>query len=65
MSAATYATSTMPKFKVEGQYAVEIRDGAWAKLYSIVAEIEAGSRAMPNNCADIEREMPIWIWPDV
>jgi len=26
LSAATYATSTVPKFQVEGQYAVEARD---------------------------------------
>ena len=48
LSAATYATSTVPKFKAEGQYAVDARDATWAKCYEVLAAVEAGSRPMPT-----------------
>jgi hypothetical protein len=63
LSAATYATSTVPKFKAEGQYAVEARDATWAKLYQILAEVEAGTRPAPSGYADIEPELPVLEWP--
>lgn len=63
LSAATYATSTVPKFQQEGQYAVEARDLTWAKLYEILAEVEAGTRPAPTSYADIEPELPVLAWP--
>lgn len=64
LSAATYATSTVPKFQAEGQYAVEARDSTWAKLYEILAEVEAGTRPAPTGYADVEPELPILTWPE-
>lgn len=64
LSAATYATSTVPKFQVEGQYAVEARDNTWKKLYEILAEVEAETRPMPNNYADVESALPVLNWPN-
>lgn len=63
LSAATYATSTAPKFQAEGQYAVEVRDATWATLYTILAEVEAGIRPAPSGFADIEPELPALAWP--
>ena len=63
LSAATYATSTVPKFASEGQYCVEARDATWARLYAILAEVEAGQRPAPNGFADIENELPALVWP--
>lgn len=63
LSACTYATSTVPKFQVEGQYCVESRDATWAKLYEILAEVEAGTRPMPTGYASIENELPVLQWP--
>lgn len=63
LSAATYATSSVPKFQQEGQYAVEARDLTWAKLYEILAEVEAGTRPAPTSYADIEPELPVLAWP--
>lgn len=63
LSAATYATSTVPKFQAEGQYAVETRDATWAKLYEILAEVEAGTRPAPSGFEDIEPELPALAWP--
>jgi len=63
MSAATYATSTVPKFKVEGQYAVEARDATWAKCYEILAAVEGGSRPMPT-LDELLAELPVLTWPN-
>ncbi len=63
MSAATYATSTVHKFRAEGQYCVEARDATWATLYQILAEVEAGTRPAPTGFADVEPELPVLAWP--
>lgn len=62
LSAATYATSLVPKFAAEGQYAVQARDTTWAACYQIMADVQAGRRVMPS----IERvlsELPTLEWP--
>jgi hypothetical protein len=63
MSAATYATSTVPKFKAEGQYAVEARDATWAKCYEVLAAVEAGTRPMPT-LDELLAELPVLKWPN-
>lgn len=62
LSAATYATSIVPKFKVEGQYAVEARDSTWAKCYEVLAAVEAGTRPMPT-MEELIGELPELVWP--
>ena len=62
LSAATYATSTVPKFKAEGQYAVEARDATWAKCYEILAAVEGGTSPMPTE-AELLSELPALVWP--
>jgi len=64
LSACSYATSTVSKFAVEGQYCVEVRDATWLKLYEILAEIESGIREPLNSYTGIENELPQLIWPD-
>ena len=63
LSAATYATSQVPKFKAEGQYAVEARDATWAKCYEVLAAAEAGSRPMPT-LDELLAELPTLTWPN-
>lgn len=63
LSAATYATSTVPKFQAEGQYAVTARDATWAAAYQILAEVQAGTRPMPSRPSDIFPELPVLAWP--
>lgn len=63
LSAATYATSQVQKFKDEGQYAVEARDATWAKCYEILAAVEAGSRPMPT-LDELLAELPVLTWPN-
>lgn len=64
LSACTYATSSVPKFAAEGQYSVQARDATWAKLYEILAEVEAGTRPIHGAYADIEAELPALVWPN-
>jgi len=62
LSAATYATSAVPKFQAEGQYAVEARDATWAMCYAILADVQGGQRAMPSQ-AELLAELPALVWP--
>lgn len=63
LSACTYATSTVPKFRTEGQYCVEARDATWAKLLDILTQVETNTRSVPASYADIEPELPQLAWP--
>lgn len=58
LSACTYATSTVPKFAAEGQYCVGLRDTTWATLYTMLAEVQAGTRAVPTSFDDIASDLP-------
>lgn len=65
LSACTYATSAVPKFAAEGQYAVEARDATWSRLYDLLAEVKGGQRSVPESFElDIAPELPVLIWPD-
>lgn len=63
LSACTYATSTVAKFKTEGQACVNLRDATWAAAYQILANVQAGKRPMPTSIADIEADLPAVVWP--
>lgn len=63
LSAATYATSAVPKFQAEGQYAVQSRDATWSRLYEVLAEVQAGTRPVPSGYADVEPLLPTLQWP--
>lgn len=63
LSAATYATSQVPKFKDEGQYAVEARDATWAKCYEIINDVKSGNREMPT-IDELIAELPVLQWPN-
>lgn len=63
LSACTYATSTVVKFKTEGQACVNLRDATWAAAYGILANVQAGKRPMPTSISDIEADLPAAVWP--
>lgn len=63
LSACTYATSAVPQFASDGQYAVNARDTTWATLYQIMTEVQIGVRPMPSGYADIEPDLPVLSWP--
>lgn len=62
LSAASYATSLNPKFKAEGQYAVEARDATWAAAYVILDDVMSERRPMPT-IEEVLNELPTLEWP--
>jgi hypothetical protein len=64
LSLCSYATGSNLKFKQEGEYGVLIREQTWAKLYEILAEIEAGTRPVPSGYSEIAHELPTLEWPE-
>ena len=62
-SASDYAGCTVPKFDIEGTYCRNIRALTWDALYTMLAEVEAGTRPMPSGFADVESELPALVWP--
>lgn len=64
MSACTYATSSVQKYAEEGAYCLQAREATWAKIYEILAEIDAGTRQMPDSILDIREELPALTWPN-
>lgn len=62
LSACTYATSSVQKFSVEGQRAVDLRDQTWAAAYSILDEVLNGQREMPATLDDVEPDLPVLSW---
>lgn len=65
LSACTYATSSIVKFKVEGQYCVDSRDRTWGALYQILEEVQKGARPIPSCYEDIEKGLPVLTWPSL
>lgn len=61
LSLCTYASSSIQKFKTEGQLGVTLRDSTWDKLYQILADVESGKRDMPT-IEQIELELPVLTW---
>lgn len=62
LSACTYATSTVSKFRAEGQACVDGRDAVWAESYSLMAQVEAGTLAQPTIPALLAM-LPAMAWP--
>jgi hypothetical protein len=64
LSLCTYATSTIEKYRVEGQYGVDSRDATWETLYQIFDEADAGKRPEPTSFADVVGDLPPLVWPN-
>lgn len=63
LSACTYASSTVASFKAEGQYCVDARDAAWNSLYTLMAQVQAGTAPMPTSVAAVLATLPVLTWP--
>jgi len=62
LSACTYASSLVPKFKAEGQYCVAARDDTWAAGYTLMADVQSGVRTMPTP-VELLAALPTLTWP--
>jgi hypothetical protein len=52
------------KFRTECRYLAAVTARTWAKLYLILDEVLAGTRAVPTGYADIEPDLPVLQWPN-
>lgn len=62
LSLCSYAASTNQKFGAEGQAGVAWRDAVWASCYSILADVQAGTRTVPT-ADELMAELPAMVWP--
>jgi hypothetical protein len=62
LSACTYATSTVPKFKAEGQACVDWRDAVWSQCYTLLAQVQSGATPPPTVEA-LVASLPPMAWP--
>lgn len=58
LSLCTYATSSVERFRREGQRGVDLRDQTWAVADQIAKDVNAGKRAMPMSFEEIKSEFP-------
>lgn len=63
LSACTYAISSNPKFAIEGQHCVFLRDATWETAYQLLEEVQTGQRPVPQSIADIADALPALSWP--
>lgn len=62
ISACTYATSAVPSYQADGLACVNWRDAVWPAVYAILAEVQAGNRAIPT-AEELIAELPELVWP--
>lgn len=65
LSACTYYTSSVDKFRIEAQYMMEARDATWSTLYWVLSEVTAGNISVPTSYSDVEAYLPALHWPVV
>lgn len=62
ISLCTYATSTVEKFRVEGQRGVDLRDQSYAALYQYLEAMLTGAEPVPKSLSDVEAKLPVLTW---
>lgn len=64
VSCASYATSTIPKFKTEAVAIIKYRDDAWIACYQFLNDYLAGKIKRPT-LEDIMKKIPTFVPPSV
>lgn len=62
LSACSYADSSAPRFKAEGQACLAWRDAVWVAFYDKLAALQAGTLMRPS-IADFIASLPALNWP--
>jgi hypothetical protein len=63
VTAATYLTSTIPRWKADAEAFVAWRDQVWSYAYGELAKVRDGERPQPT-IANFINELPPIAWPD-
>lgn len=61
LTACSYVNSTDHIFAAEGLACVQWRDAVWRKCYDMLAEVKAGTRAIPT-AEEVIAELPVLEW---
>ena len=61
LSACTYAASTSPRLREEGQRCIELRDAVWDSAFAILNDVTAGKRPIPT-IEQFIAELPKLTW---
>ena len=62
-SACSYSKSSVERFRIEGQYCLDMRDFIWGTLFFINLEISQGTRSPPASYDEILSLLPVLEWP--
>lgn len=62
-TACSYSNSTDEIFRAEGTACLAWRDSVWRACYDILAEVKAGTRAIPT-VEELIAELPVLDWGD-
>lgn len=62
VSAVSYLSSTNAQYKAEAERVNLLRDQFWAKYNEVYDEVDASTRAEPQNYGDIAADMIILTW---
>ena len=63
MSACTYTSSIMERFRLEGVRAARLRDETWIQAYAILDAVLAGEREVPT-LEELFAELPALTWEE-
>ncbi len=62
-TSCTYAGSNHPRFGPQGNACRDWRDAVWNHCFSVLDDVESGSRTEPTG-EELISELPEMIWPD-
>jgi hypothetical protein len=62
LSACTYVTSSVLKFRLEAEYCVVARDTTWTKCYEVMGAVLAGEQDTPT-LEELLEALPKLEWP--
>lgn len=65
ISASTYTNSKVPKFRLESQYLLDLRDDIWINLIEYQTRVLAGELPVPTSIDDVLALFPEMVWPEV
>jgi hypothetical protein len=63
LSACSYVNSSVPRFAADAAYCVSARDNTWDTLHTLLAEVQAETRVIPETVQGVLDILPTLAWP--